>query len=52
MQVIKMPKRPKISASTQVWRNYEKKMAKYVELKNEKTRRKGLKAKMIDKIKD
>ena len=51
MAKIKQPKKPKLGASPRTWKVYEKKLNNFVNAKNEQTRRKELKDKVLEKVK-
>lgn len=51
MPRLKQPKKPRLGASDRTWKVYEKKMNKFVNAKNENTRRKELKDNLLGKIK-
>jgi hypothetical protein len=51
MPKIKMPKRPRITATQATWDKYEKRMKQYVAAQNEIVRRRELKGNLVSKIK-
>ena len=51
MPKLKQPKKPLLGATPRSWNTYEKKLKKYVDGKNERTRRKELKENLLEKIK-